>query len=125
MAIIAPTRSAVAEARFLFLISIGTLRLRSGQAHELELVPFPVFRRRRTPGQQQVPHWAFGPVRKDKVIFRCALRGAEAPLFHGGAGGGRDFVEFTARPKSKAKSKVADKSVRSTRARAGLYRRVQ
>ena len=32
-----------AEARFIFAILFGTLRLRSGQAQGPEVVPFPVF----------------------------------------------------------------------------------
>jgi len=92
---VAHVRASGAEARFLLLVLIGTLRLRSGQA-QVELVPFPVSRARiasppakvnsrfpstplgagLSPGLRRCSEW-------HRFVLGGSYRSAEALLFHG------------------------------------------
>jgi hypothetical protein len=106
-------RTSGAEARLLFPVLIGTSGTRALPGVSRAGLVEGTGKR-----QQQIPHRAFGPVRNDKGSFWVALRGAEAPLFHSGAGGGGDLVSSRAESTARSKSKAADEGVRSTRARS-------
>ena len=110
-------RTSGAEARFFLVL---TARLKSCPSRSFAGRVCRVLRQ----SQQQVPHWAFGPVRNDKALISGWLYAAlKRRSSTGGTCGGALPSTSEARSKATSTSKATGRSVRSTRARSGAEAR--